>query len=226
MMSDAPNLRSPRVALVAPDDPESEAFYRRLLQPCRFLVEPAWSGADALAKALSLRPDIIVADSELGVIDGFALRDLLRTDSDARSIPMVLVTPDEDATRHELPNRDDLTVLLTKSLVEQQLCARVLALCDRGAREEHEADSPRSEPPAPRDSTALRAEPAPVLRCTRCDAVLLYDRTYWGGVRKQVERWDLYSCPSGCGHFEYRHRTRTLRLSGSAAGSHGAAPRS
>jgi CheY-like chemotaxis protein len=221
MMSDAPNVRSSRVALVAHREAESEALYRRLLP--QFLVERAWSGADALAKALSLRPDVIVAESGVGVIDGFALRDLLRADTDARGIPIVLVTPDEGAERHHLRDGDDLTVLLTKSCVEQQLCARVLALCDRGAREEHEAVSGRSESPALRALTALRAEPAPVLRCTRCDAVLLYDRTYWGGVRKQVERWDLYSCPSGCGQFEYRHRTRTLRFSGSAAGSHGPA---
>jgi hypothetical protein len=33
-----------------------------------------------------------------------------------------------------------------------------------------------------------------------------------GGVNeRQAEQWDHYRCGSGCGMFEYRHRTRSLR---------------
>jgi hypothetical protein len=50
-----------------------------------------------------------------------------------------------------------------------------------------------------------------MLRCPRCDATLTYERSYLGGVRKLAEQWDEFTCPSGCGRLEYRHRTRSLR---------------
>ncbi len=31
---------------------------------------------------------------------------------------------------------------------------------------------------------------------------------------RHAEQWDYYECPTGCGPFQYRHRTRKLRRSG------------
>jgi hypothetical protein len=53
---------------------------------------------------------------------------------------------------------------------------------------------------------------APHLRCALCDAPLMYQRSYVGGVTpKFSEQWDDDRCPRGCGEFQYRHRTRRVR---------------
>jgi hypothetical protein len=58
--------------------------------------------------------------------------------------------------------------------------------------------------------------PAPALRCPACDRQLTYLHTVLGGV-KPLERWDYFEC-ARCGFFEYRFRTRTLRLTADVPG--------
>lgn len=44
-----------------------------------------------------------------------------------------------------------------------------------------------------------------------CDRELRYLRSHVGGVSiKHSEQWDHFVCPTGCGRFEYRVRTRRL----------------
>jgi hypothetical protein len=53
--------------------------------------------------------------------------------------------------------------------------------------------------------------PAPHLDCPTCDRELAYLRTLLGGVRP-IERWDFYQCGTCSQRFEYRHRTRQMRV--------------
>jgi DNA-directed RNA polymerase subunit RPC12/RpoP len=51
------------------------------------------------------------------------------------------------------------------------------------------------------------------LRCISCDAELAYHKSRIGGVtQRDAEQWDEFRCPRCRGAFEYRHRTRKLRL--------------
>jgi hypothetical protein len=51
----------------------------------------------------------------------------------------------------------------------------------------------------------------PLLRCPSCDAKLVYEQSYVGGVsEREVEQWDYFAC-ARCGPFQYRHRTRKLK---------------
>jgi hypothetical protein len=60
--------------------------------------------------------------------------------------------------------------------------------------------------------TTTPSIPTPDLWCPRCDRPLDYQRSFVGGVsQRQLEQWDEFECPSKCGVFEYRHRTRKLR---------------
>jgi len=57
-----------------------------------FRFELATDGHDALAKALRLRPDVIVTDALLFGLDGFELTRQLAMEPRTRSIPVILVT--------------------------------------------------------------------------------------------------------------------------------------
>jgi hypothetical protein len=56
----------------------------------------------------------------------------------------------------------------------------------------------------------LLGRPVASLSCPKCLARLRFVRSYTGGV-VHAERWDYFECPSGCGAFEYRLRTRRLK---------------
>ncbi|MEL7361637.1 MAG: ATP-binding protein, partial [Bacteroidota bacterium] len=62
-----------------------------------YAVHPAADGAEALALAKSLRPDLIVSDVMMPNLDGLALTAALRTDEALRATPIVLLTARADA---------------------------------------------------------------------------------------------------------------------------------
>jgi len=63
-----------------------------------------------------------------------------------------------------------------------------------------------------RYSTTTPPRNPPDIVCPACDGQMMYQRSYIGGVNQHSpEQWDYYECPSGCGQFQYRQRTRMLR---------------
>jgi hypothetical protein len=61
--------------------------------------------------------------------------------------------------------------------------------------------------------TTMPPASPPALVCPLCDGPLSYEHSYIGGVTQyRAEQWDRYVCSASCGMFEYRHRTRKLRV--------------
>jgi CheY-like chemotaxis protein len=59
-------------------------LYRRLLQGRGSDVVDAVDGRDALARALSVRPSLVLTELRLPILDGFALCSVLRRDSQTK----------------------------------------------------------------------------------------------------------------------------------------------
>jgi CheY-like chemotaxis protein len=81
-----------RTVLFVDDDDDSLSAYAVAVAPEGHSVESASSGAEALAKARSIRPDVIVLDVGLPDIDGLAVLRQLKADTATRSIPVILLT--------------------------------------------------------------------------------------------------------------------------------------
>ena len=56
------------------------------LRAAQFQVEQAEDGREALAKAISIHPDIVVTETRLPGMDGFALCDLLHSPGESLSL--------------------------------------------------------------------------------------------------------------------------------------------
>jgi len=57
-----------------------------------FSVGTAMDGIEALKKARSLRPDLILLDLMLPELDGFAVCEILRRDTTLASVPIIMLT--------------------------------------------------------------------------------------------------------------------------------------
>lgn len=79
------------VILVVEDNPDNLATMRALLHGVATLVE-ADNGQTGLLAARAHRPDLILMDISLPIMDGFAALDALRADPELRAIPVVAVT--------------------------------------------------------------------------------------------------------------------------------------
>jgi two-component system cell cycle response regulator DivK len=79
-------------ALVADGHPASAELARYLLAFDGFDVICAADGREALSLAAASRPDVVVLDLDLPVIDGFQVRDRLAADPALSKIPVVAMS--------------------------------------------------------------------------------------------------------------------------------------
>jgi PAS domain S-box-containing protein len=125
--------------VLADDNADMRAYVRDLLAPY-YAVELVADGEQALAAACRERPDLILCDVMMPLLDGFGVLAAVRADEALCSIPVVLLSAraDEESRIEGLDaGADDY---LTKPFSARELVARVGALLElekmrRGAEE-------------------------------------------------------------------------------------------
>jgi len=231
------NVHRVPLALLVDRDADTRKMYAEFLRHSQCDTDEAEDGREALAKALSLRPDIVVTETRLPGLSGFDLCTLLRKDAMTREIPVIFVTADvfeRDVKRAQAAGAD--VVLLKPCLPDTLLVEvrRVLAASaelrdrSRAVRERFAEQADRSERLIEKSQTNMRrvtlskalnrrdttSPPItpPMLVCPTCDQPLKYLRSHIGGVSaRHLEQWDYLECLAGCGSFQYRERTKKLR---------------
>ncbi len=233
----ATGVGHPPLALLVDRDADTRQMYAEFLRQSACEIDEAEDGREALVKALTRHPDVIVTETRLPGINGFDLCQLLRRDAATSKIPIVLVTGDSyetDARRAEAVGAD---AILVKPCLPEQLgleIQRVLTLArDLQTRAQAVRDTvgalrARSDALIEQSRTSVRhvmlsrthdrretIEPPlapPALVCPLCDHPLNYVKSHLGGVSaRHPEQWDYFECAAGCGTFQYRQRTRKLR---------------
>ncbi|PYV16803.1 MAG: hypothetical protein DMG21_10515 [Acidobacteria bacterium] len=81
--------------LVADDNPTVLKLVCRSLEKCGELITAA-DGADALMKTLEIKPDLIVSDYSMPVMDGRALFEKLRARPETQNIPFVFLASQKE----------------------------------------------------------------------------------------------------------------------------------
>jgi DNA-binding response OmpR family regulator len=227
---------TPRV-LVADADVEARSLIRRTLHTAGCDVLEAADGRDALAKALSRPPSLVVTEAALPFIDGYALCALLRHDSTTRVVPILMVTAETRPRELARARESGADVVLAKPAAEEVILTEIRRLLTqtgavrgrtRAARDQvaeqlkkaaeliETASSQRRslEQRNARYATSTPPFRPPTLVCPVCRIPLRYEQSQIGGVSThQTEQWDRFRCTAAtsCGAFEYRHRTRKLR---------------
>jgi CheY-like chemotaxis protein len=224
-----------QLVLLVDRDADTRQMYAEYLQSMHYVTDQAEDGRTALAKALTSRPQVLVTETRLPGINGYDLCRVLRDDRETKDIRMVVLTGDGFATdlaRAEATGADAVLVkpclpdilaqaihrLFTKSAEVRERASRTVtkaAIDVQRARQTVEtsrATHAMLSRSHRRGDTTTPPLPIPALRCVQCDAPLHYVKSYVGGVNvKHQEQWDYFECVNGCGTFQYRQRTRTVR---------------
>lgn len=79
------------ILLVEDNELNRDMLSRRLIKR-GFVVEFAVHGQDALDQARKLKPDLILMDMNLPVLDGWSVTRVLKSDPDTGSIPVIALT--------------------------------------------------------------------------------------------------------------------------------------
>jgi DNA-binding response OmpR family regulator len=101
-----------RILLVEDDDALANVYLTRL-QAEQFDVRRVANGEDALATALSYKPDLIVLDVMMPKVNGFDVLDILRNTPETANLKIVMLTAlsqESDKQRAESLGVDDYLV--------------------------------------------------------------------------------------------------------------------
>ncbi|HKB11010.1 MAG TPA: response regulator [Vicinamibacterales bacterium] len=217
------------LALLADAHDDTRTLYGNALRSWAWRIAESADGRDALAKALSLQPQLIVTDTTLPGIGGVDLCRIVREDP-ITVATRVIVTADGAPSEVERARASGADAVLLKPCLPEDLAVVLAELFDlsgktafkvrESAREIADQVS-RSRQMLAESEQALRrvrsvagemilSPPPSALCCPRCMGPLRYLRSFTGGV-VQVERWDYFECFAGCGDFQFRLRTRKLK---------------
>ena len=209
-----------RSVLLVDHDPDTRELYAHYLKAVAYDIDEAEDGRVALAKILSRHYDTLVTDTRVSGMNGYELAHLVRCDSNNGETAIVVVTSESQPADIERAYRAGADVVLIKPcLPETLLSALQHALETTGSpaapRPPQASDTNRRfslSRAHQRGETTTPPIGPPSLVCPVCDRLLISRRSHIGGVSaRHSEQWDYYECPAGCGTFQYRQRTRSLR---------------
>jgi two-component system phosphate regulon response regulator PhoB len=101
-----------RILLVEDDDSLANVYLTRL-QAEGFDVRRVANGEDALAAAMSYKPDLVLLDVMMPKVDGFDVLDILRNTPETANLKIIMLTAlsqDSDKERAEALGVDDYLV--------------------------------------------------------------------------------------------------------------------
>ena len=111
--------------LVVDDDPVMREMLQITLADEGFEVEAAADGAEGLRRFERGRPDIVVTDAMMPVMDGFALCEALRARRAGRHVPILMLTAADDAASIKRAFNCGATDFATKPLQEDLIGYRL-----------------------------------------------------------------------------------------------------
>ena len=207
-----------RVLVVEPDQ-HTCALHRQLLEQIGCEVVEAFDGRDALVKALTCQPALVLTDIELPFFDGHALCELLRRDPTTRTVPILVVTTGRGRAQFGRARAAGADAFLAKPATLDALFTHMRHLlapsCEShstpltaGATTATDHHPYAATTPARSDrhlgrvqsrahlrfETATPPERPPSLVCPSCDRPLRYRRSHIGGISARYPEHGTSSC--------------------------------
>ena len=82
--------------LVVEDQPDSRQIIRDMLAPTDYEITEAENGEQALAAITKQRPDLILMDVQMPIMDGYTATRRIKADAALRSIPIIYALSGEE----------------------------------------------------------------------------------------------------------------------------------
>ena len=116
--------------LLVDDYPDAREMYTEYLEFSGFDVVEAGNGMEALQRALDTKPDIILMDLSLPVMDGWEATRRLKADKCTASIPVVALTGHALADISEGAKKAGCDAFVTKPCLPEDLVREIRRILD------------------------------------------------------------------------------------------------
>ncbi len=111
--------------LVVEDQEDNRQILRDLLTNAGYEMTEAVNGQEALAEVANRRPDLILMDIQLPVMDGYEATRRIRTNPDLKSVPIIAVTSYALAGDESKALAAGCDAYVTKPFSPRQLLAKI-----------------------------------------------------------------------------------------------------
>ncbi|MGK2848631.1 MAG: response regulator [Minisyncoccota bacterium] len=116
------------VVCIVDDNQDIRDIYRLKFQREGFEVVTAVNGAEGLEIIKQTRPNIVLLDMEMPILNGIGLLKILRQDTELRKIPVVILSNvDHDDMFQEVSELGGATYYLVKSITTPQKVVDITA---------------------------------------------------------------------------------------------------
>jgi len=113
------------LVLVVDDFVDAREMYGEYLKFCGFRVAEAQNGVEAIEKARRLKPDLILMDLSMPVVDGWEATRRLKADTVTKKIPVVALTGHAMIGHSESAQNAGCDVVITKPCLPHDLIKQI-----------------------------------------------------------------------------------------------------
>lgn len=180
-MSDGDPHKRPTKLLIVDDDPLFADIVRARLDGRACDIASSLNGAEALEFLRGNAVDVVVADLEMPVMDGYQFIEALRADADFTHLPIVVITGSEDADACERALACGANAFLTKPLNWSLFSHNISYVLNNARREETLREARQRAESASRQKDYLLAVVSHEMR-TPLNAIVGFSRILNGQV--------------------------------------------
>jgi two-component system cell cycle response regulator DivK len=90
-----------KLILIIEDNEDTRFVFSAILNYDGYRILEAANGEEGVARVVEFRPDLIITDIDMPVMDGFAAARLIRADERISGIPILVITGNEFTTAQE-----------------------------------------------------------------------------------------------------------------------------
>lgn len=115
----------PALVMVVDDQEANVRTVGGLLTRAGFDVVPCFSGIEAIDHIATGKPDLVLLDMRMPIMDGFQVLEKLRSDESTRDLPVIFLTADHERESLVRAFSSGAVDYVTKPFVPEELLARV-----------------------------------------------------------------------------------------------------
>lgn len=124
-MTQSATTPSTALVMVVDDQEANVRTVGALLARAGFDVIPCFSGLEALDRIATGKPDLVLLDMRMPIMDGFQVLERLRADENTRDLPVIFLTADHERESLVRAFSSGAVDYVTKPFVAEELLARV-----------------------------------------------------------------------------------------------------
>jgi two-component system cell cycle response regulator DivK len=113
------------LVLVVDDLSDAREMYGEYLRFCGYRVAEAQNGIEAIDQAMKLKPDVILMDLSMPIVDGWEATRRLKADKRTKDIPVVALTGHAMSGHSESAKGAGCDVVVTKPCLPQDLVKQI-----------------------------------------------------------------------------------------------------